>query len=106
MIIYEFSTWGDWKSENGLFGVAEIEVEEKPKSYIGKNTRVLKADIDKLQNGFGNRMFSLSNDTKPYIAAIIERKAQYIESREKSLNGAKADLKAWEALLRKENEGK
>ena len=86
--------------------MTEIEVEEKPKSYIGKNTRILKDDIDKLHKCHGFRMFSLSNDTKPYIAAIIEQMAQNVESREKSLNEAKAELKAWEALLRKENEGK
>ena len=36
MKIYEFSTWGAWSGDNKLFGVAEIEVEEKPKTYIEK----------------------------------------------------------------------
>lgn len=104
MIIYEFSTWGDWKSENGLFSISEIEVEEKPKSYIGKRTRVLKDDIDKLSNSYGNRMYRLSNDPKPYITANIERMERNVESLESSLKIKKERLKKWEELLRKEAE--
>lgn len=106
MIIYEFSTWGDWKSENGLFSVSEIEVEEKLKSYIGKNTRVLKDDINKLQNSYGSRMYRLDNDSQAYIQAMIELKRGVVESRENSLNLAKAELRKWKALQRKEDEGK
>lgn len=98
MIIYEFSTWGNWKSDNGLFGITEIEVEEKPKSYIGKGTRVLKDDIDRLQNSYGNRMYSLSNDPKPYIEKIIARQKAIIANREENLKLSKAELAKWEAL--------
>ena len=103
MIIYVFSTWGAWKSENGLFGVEKIEVEEKPKSYIGKNTRVLKDDINKLQNNYGNRMYRLDNDSQAYIQAMIERKRGIVENKESSLNLAKAELQKWEDLQRKED---
>ena len=102
MLIYEFSTWGDWESENGLFSITEIEVEEKPKSYIGKHTRVLKDDIDKLSNSYGNRMYSLSNDPKPYITANISRMESRVERLESSLKMEKERLKKWEELLRKE----
>ena len=74
MKIYEFSTWGAWRGDNKLFGVAEIEVEEKPKSYTGKGVRVLKDDIGRLQNNFGNRMYLLENTPIVYISAMIERK--------------------------------
>ena len=37
MIIYEFSTW----CTNGkMFGIEEIEVEEKPKTYISTNAQL------------------------------------------------------------------
>ena len=41
MKIYRFSSWFAGKK---LFTVEEIEVEEKPKSYVGKYTRILKSD--------------------------------------------------------------
>ena len=97
MIIYEFSTW-TYGKDNGLYAVTEIEVEEKPKSYIGKNCRVLKDDIDKLSTSYGNRMYRLNNDPKPYIKAVIEKKAKSIESREMSLLIDKAELNRWKAL--------
>ena len=98
MFIYEFTTWGDWESDNKLFSIKEIEVEEKPKCYIGKGVRALKGDIDKLQSGYGCKMYRLDNDPKPYISAVIERKKGKIESLEHSLNMAKNELKKWEAL--------
>ena len=98
MIIYEFSTWCGWKNNNGLFDVTEIEVEEKPKSYIGKGTRVLKDDIDKLHSGLGNAMYRLSNDAKPYNSAVINRLAESVESKERQLRLAKKELAEWEAL--------
>ncbi len=101
MIIYEFSTWGAWKSDNGLFTVTEIEVEEKPKSYIGKGHRINKADIGIITNHYGNRMFSLDNDPKPYIEAMIERKWNAAQNCEKRLADAAKELKEWEALQRK-----
>ena len=100
MIIYEFSTWDAWESDNGAFKITEIEVEEKPKSYIGKGTRVLKDDIDKLQSNYGNRMYRLSNDPKPYISAVINRLTERVESKERQLKLAKKELAMWEALQR------
>ena len=98
MKIYEFSTWGAWSGDNKLFGVAEIEVEEKPKTYIGKGTRVSKDDIGRLQNSYGNRMYLLENTPMVYISAMIERKKESIENKERYLRLAKSELEAWEAL--------
>lgn len=98
MIIYEFSTWGAYKSENGLFSVTEIEVEEKPKSYVEKHTRINKSDINKLQTSYGNRMFRLDADEQAYISAMIEQRKMKVASEENSLNILKAELKKWEAL--------
>lgn len=92
MKIYEFSTW----ERDGLYSVNEIEVEEKPKSYIGKNYRVLKSDIDKLTNHYGNRMFRLDNNPKPYIDAMIEKQKNRVQELEKILDIAKAILAEWE----------
>lgn len=103
MIIYEFSTWGAYKSNNGLFSVEEIEVEEKPKSYMGKYHRVLKADIDKLSNGYGERMYRMSNDARLYIEAVIQRKAARVERYKESLKIAEKELREWEALQQKES---
>ena len=98
MKIYEFSTWGAYKSENGLFSITELEVEEKPKSYIGENCRVLKTDIDKLTNSYGNRMYRLSDDATPYIKAVIQAKAARVESLKNSLDIAKKELSQWQAV--------
>lgn len=100
MKIYEFSTWGAWNSDNGLFSITEIEVEEKPKSYIGKSTRILKNDIDKLWGSYGCRMYRLDNDPKPYIEAIIERKKERIDSLKSKLKGENAELEKWEVALK------
>lgn len=104
MIIYEFSTWGAWESDNGLFSVEEVEVEEKPKSYVGKGHRINKSDIGVVTNHYGNRMFSLDNNPNPYIEAMIERNRNIVQSLEKSLEIAKKELKAWETLQRKVGE--
>lgn len=86
------------KSENGLFGVSEIEVEEKPKSYVGKYIRINKSDINKLHTTYGNRMFRFDNNPQAYISAMIERKKERVISLERSLNLVKAELAAWESL--------
>lgn len=93
MIIYEFSTWCTNKK---LFGVNEIEVEEKPKTYISKNgNRINKNDINKLQNSYGNRMYRLDNDPKAYIEAMINRKKCIMERYTESLKQATADFNKW-----------
>ena len=105
MIIYEFSTWGAYKSDNGLFSITEIEVEEKPKSYIGKYCRVLKGDMDKLASHYGNRMYRLSNDAKLYIEAMIQKKAERVESLKNSLELVEKELNEWQALLEDDGKG-
>ena len=98
MKIYEFSTWGAWESENKLFGVAEIEVEEKPKCYKAKNRMILKKDVGILQNHYGDRMYLLENNPMAYVSAIIDKKKNAVEDREKHLKLLKNELKAWEAM--------
>lgn len=95
MIIYKFSTW----CANGkMYDVKEIEVEEKPKTYVAKSTRINKDDIDKLQNSFGNKMYRLEKDAKPYIEAMIERKRQIMERATENLKLATNDFDKWFAL--------
>lgn len=92
MIIYEFSTW----SSNGKpYTIEEVEVEEKPKTYIARGIRVNKDDIGKLQKHFGNRMYRLDNDPKPYIEAMVELKRQNMESATERLKQATADFNKW-----------
>lgn len=92
MIIYEFSTW----CTNGkMFSVKEIEVEEKPKTYIGKGIRINKYDIDKLQSGYGNKMYRLEKDSKPYIEAMIKQKKRHIDIATDRLKQANTDFNKW-----------
>lgn len=92
MIIYEFSTWC---GRGEMYGIKEIEVEEKPKTYIAKGIRVNKDDIDKLQNSFGYRMYRLEKDAKPYIEAMINKKKQIMEQATERLKYATADFDKW-----------
>ena len=96
MIIYEFTTWC---AMGELYTVREIEVEEKPKIYISKyRSRINKNDIDKLQHGYGNRMYRLDNDPKPYITAMINHKKRIMESATENLKRATADFNKWADL--------
>lgn len=95
MIIYEFERTS---LAGKLFEIHEIEVEEKPKTYIGKYTRISKDDIGKLSSHYGNRMYSLSNDPKPYIEAIKELIAKKIKLYEKWLADENESLAKWTAL--------
>lgn len=97
MKIYEFNTW----TASGLFSVEEIEVEEKPKSYVAKYTRILKSDINILSPNYGNRMYRLDNNPKEYIEAVIERKKRRVKLLESDLAGEKTRLSEWEAYLEK-----
>lgn len=92
MIIYEFSTWG---TNGQMYSVKEIEVEEKPKTYIARGIRVNKDDIGKLQNNYGNRMYRLDNDPKPYIAAMLNHKKYIMERATENLKRATADFDKW-----------
>jgi len=99
MIIYEFSTW----FTNGqAFKVREIEVEEKPKTYVGKGLRINKSDIDTISSFCGHRMYRLENDPKPYIEAMIESSERSVQVAEKRLAEAKAELEKWRAIAEKE----
>lgn len=95
MIIYEFSTWCAYGQ---AYGVNEIEVEEKPKTYVARGTRINKEDIDKLQHHYGNRMYRLDNDPKPYIEAMVELKRRNMESATERLKQATNEFDKWFAL--------
>ncbi len=92
MIIYEFSTWG---SNEKPYTVKEVEVEEKPKTYIARGIRVNKDDIGKLQSHFGNRMYRLDSDPKPYIEAMANYKKHIMEQATENLKRATADFNKW-----------
>lgn len=97
MIIYEFSTWGAKMGE--LFSVHEIEVEERPKSFIGKNCRILKSEIDIVSSHYGSRMYSLNPDPKPYIEEVMRRIKMRIYHHETALDQEKNKFEQWAALL-------
>ena len=94
IIIYEFSTL--CKSEDKI-AVKMIEAEEKPKTYVSISPRqiIKKADIDKLQSGYGDKMYRLSGDPKPYIQAMVERKRRIMERATENLKRATADFNKW-----------
>ena len=92
MIIYEFSTWG---TNGKSYTIKEVEVEEKPKTYIARGTRINKDDIDKLQNRFGNIMYRLDKDPKPYIEAMVNYKKYIMKKATENLKIATADFNKW-----------
>lgn len=95
MKIYRFSSWFAGKK---LFTVEEIEVEEKPKSYVGKYTRILKSDINIL-TGSGNQMYCLEKDPKFYMNAVIRRMTSNISFDEEHLKIKKSTLEEWKNRL-------
>lgn len=96
MIIYEFTTWCTKQGE--LFSVKEIEVEEKPKTYVGKGCRINKDEIGLLQSSFGNRMYLLENKPEIYINAMIERCKKCVENEKIRFEHARESLSKWSAL--------
>lgn len=102
MIIYEFSTWS-YQSDKP-FAVKEIEVEEKPKTYIGKGCRINKDDIGLLQSSFGDKMYLLENKPEIYINAMIARCENRVNIAEIRLADARERLSKWNALA--EQKGK
>ena len=102
MIIYEFSTW--LTGNNEMYTIKEIDVEEKAKIYTARGVRINKADIDKLQKGFGNRMYRLDNNAEPYITAMIDRKRCEMEKATEELKQATADFNKWFDLKSKVEE--
>lgn len=105
MKIYEFTMWTDFKNED-LFQINEYEVEEKPKSYKGKNILILKTDIDKLKGNYGMRMFRLTNDPELYISESIDYIKAKIQNLEKSLKIYQKELSEWETLKAVTSDGK
>lgn len=99
MKIYKFEkSWG-----KELFAVREIEVEEKPKTYVGIGTRINKDEINVLSTGCFNHMYCLENEPQRFIVAMVEKTKREIETYEKHLAEAKENLERWEAA-RAENE--
>ena len=99
MIIYEFSTWGCWNNESPLFKVKEIEVEEKPKTYVNNklHSRINKDDINKFVGRYGYKMYCLDNNPEIFINAVIESKTKRIENFERELQYEKNALEKWKA---------
>lgn len=100
MIIYKFET--HTFRDNISFSIREIEVEEKPKTYIGNGFRINKDDIDRLSHHYGNDMYRLDNDPKPYIEAMIKLSEGRVEACEKHLVEAKKRLARWEDMRKEQ----
>lgn len=96
MKIYEFTTYGI----NSLFRVDEIEVEEKPKTYVGRGIRIPKNNVGVFHNAYGNRMYLLENNPKIYIAAMITYKKAQIARLEDRLSYEKDKLEEWQRAQR------
>lgn len=107
MKIYKHE-FNDFKNE---VETIEIEVEEKPKTYVVKSrvrgvweSKIRKDDIDVLGKGWNKKMFSLVPDKKHYINALIADKENAINGYKSSLEKA---VKIKTALLKLlENEEK
>lgn len=97
MIIYKFSTWGCWNKKDLLFDVSEIEVEEKPKTYVNnkQHIRINKDEINRLKFNYGNEMYCLDKNPETYINAVIGRKTKKVERLEKELQNEKNALEKW-----------
>ena len=97
MKIYKH-TFNDFRN---VVETVEIEVEEKPKTYvvIGRQkgvceSRIKKDDIGKLDRYWCRKMFMLSPDKKPYINSLIADKENEINRLKDNLEQAleKKDL--------------
>lgn len=92
MKIYEFSTWF---TKGRLFSVQPIEVEEKPKTYVGNHTRINKDEINRLSHSMGHRMYCLDDNPTRFIAAMIEAKKKTVEGLTVRLENEKIELQKW-----------
>lgn len=99
MKIYKFYSYG-WKDK--LYEVDELDVEEKPNSYVGnrkspllRSFRVLKSEINLLRNGIGDVMYCLTPDPKFYIRSVIAKREAAIKILETRLEREKEALKKW-----------
>ncbi len=104
MKIYKH-TFNDFRNE---IETVEIEVEEKPKTYVivGKQkgvweSRVSKDDIGVLGGRCSKKMFTLTPGIKPYINALIADKENDIKNLENSLDKALERKYIYLELLRK-----
>lgn len=109
MKIYKH-TFNDFRN---VVETVEIEVEEKPKTYVvvGRQkgvleSRVSKDDIGKLDRHWDRKMFMLSPDKKPYINYLIADKENEINRLRSALEQAIERKELFTELLRKEDEGK
>lgn len=102
MIIYRFSTWTFKKGK--IFEAEEIEVEEKPKTYVSKRCRINKNEIGKLSSHYGNEMYLLENKPEIYINAMIEHCKRGVDVAEKNLDAARERLSKWSALAERKQE--
>ena len=109
MKIYKH-TFNDFRN---VVETLEIEVEEKPKTYVvvGRQkgvweSRVSKDDIGKLDRYWDRKMFMLSPDKKPYINSLIADKENEINRLRSALEKAIERKDLFTELLRKEDEGK
>lgn len=93
MKLYKFR-----KSYRTAFVVEEIEVEEKPKTYVGNHTRINKEEINKLSNHYGNEMYCLDNNPKRYIEEVLKMCKNNVETIENRLAEAKEEVKKWQTL--------
>lgn len=91
----------------------EIEVEEKPKTYvvIGRQkgvweSRISKDDIGKLDRHWDRKMFTLLPDRKAYIDSLIADMDSEIDRLKDNLEKAEQRKNMFVELLRKEDEGK
>lgn len=101
-------TFNDFRN---VVETVEIEVEEKPKTYVvvGRQkgaweSRISKDDIGKLDRH--RKMFMLSPDKKPYINSLIADKENEINRLRSALEKAIEIKDLFTELLRKEYEGK
>ena len=85
-----------------MFVVDEIEVEEKPKTYVARGLRVNKDEINKVSPHYGNEMYCLDNNHKRYIEAILNVSKGTVDALEKRLGLAKEEVKKWETLWKEQ----
>lgn len=88
MIIYKH----EYSSYNGKITTYEIEVEEKPKSYVvtGKprgvwESRILKESIGVLDGDWYVKTFSLSADKTDFVKLLISRTDSKIQALENEI---------------------
>lgn len=101
-------TFNEFRNE---IETVEIEVEEKPKTYVVVNrqidvweSRLSKDDIGVFNNRLNHKMFTLTPERKPYIKALIANKEDSINRLKSRLDDAVKMKDFLTELLRKEDE--